>query len=64
MGRTWGKISSLPAKKTTKIRNRNRKRKRLIKSRRVALGEGKRRNEFAEWHEHGLRNDIIVRNLI
>ena len=29
-------------------------------------GEGKRQNEFAEWHVawlwHGLRNDIIMRN--
>ena len=25
------------------------------------VGEGKRRNEFVEWH--GLRNDIIMRNV-
>ena len=31
------------------------------------LGEGKRRNEFAEWHNYAkyeLRNDIIMRDTI
>ena len=27
-------------------------------------GEGKRRNEFAEWHVAWLLNDIIMRNVI
>ena len=37
MVRTWGKFLSLPAKKNTKMRSRNRKGKVLVKPSRVAL---------------------------
>ena len=41
INRTWGKFSSLPTKiKNTKMRNRNRKRKLLVKQNKVTLVGG------------------------